>query len=47
MIANPPTKNTTADGAEGQSLIQERVEDLIETPGGATAFQGPQHVVDT
>jgi hypothetical protein len=37
--------NTTV--GEDEPLIQQRIEDLIETPGGATTFQPPPHVLDS
>ena len=43
-VAAVPSDNT-ATGDE--PLIQQRIEDLIEAPGGTTAFKGPQNVLDT
>ena len=43
--AAAPNDDDTAVGDE--SLIQQRIADLIEAPGGTTAFQGPHNVIDT
>ena len=43
--AAAPDDDDTAVGDE--SLIQQRIADLIEAPGGATVFQGPHNVLDT
>lgn len=39
--------NSTVTAEGGESLPQQHIEDLIVTPRGATAFQGPQDVVAT
>lgn len=43
-VADPPSVIAIAGD---ESLIQQRVEDLIETPGSSAVSQGPQDVVDT
>ena len=44
MIAAAPND----DAATGdESLIQQRIEGLIEAPGGSTVLQGPQNTLDT
>ena len=43
-VAALPGDDTTAGG---ESLMQQRIEDFIEAPGGATMFSAPQNVVDT
>ena len=44
-VAATPGDDDAAAG--GELLIQQRIEDFIEAPGGATMFQAPQNVVDT
>lgn len=43
-VATVPSDDTTGGD---ESLIQQRIEDLIEAPGDATVFGGPQNVSNT
>ena len=48
VVPGAITAAPSDDAAAGdEPLIQRRIEDLIEAPGGSTAFQGPQNILDT
>jgi hypothetical protein len=42
-IATAPNNTAASD----EPLIQQRIEDLVEVPGGSTEFRGPQNALDT